>query len=362
MSIWKRQLLGFVCSLIVATTASLTLGTGLAWGAPHQVTVAIDDSFAPLAFRDDAGHLQGLTQELWRLWSSKTGIPVVFMTVPFAEGKRAVLEGRADVIDLITITQERQKELDFSEPYLSLDVAIYYHESISGITDAKSSRGFLVGAIKGHANTKRLMDAGSVNIAYYKNYEDLYRGVANGEVRVFISHTQQAGYFLNQYGLAKEFRASPPIFSLSGHWAVKKGNTALQNDIADGFRQISPAERQAVFDKWLGTPVSGRIPLYLEYAGWLLLTLACLAVLLFVWNRALSLRVAKRTRTLALALEDLKQAQASTVVAQEHLLSVLNAVPDLLIEIDAEGIVIHAHSARETKVGLAPRQLIGKRF
>jgi PAS domain S-box-containing protein len=339
------------------------LGWNAAWAAVAPIIVTVDDSFAPLVFRDASGELQGLTHELWGLWSTKTGIPVEFRVKPFPQGKQAVLDGEVDVIDLITPNEERKQQLDFSEPYISLDVAIYYDQSVSGIVDAKSSRGFLIGVVEGHAIAQKLLEAGSVNLKYYKNYEALYQGVANGEIRLFCSHEQQAGYYLNRYGLIDQFRRSPPIFSLSGHWAVKKGNTALQRQIADGFSRITQTERQALFDKWLGVPAAqDELPRYLHYAGWLLLALLGISAVLIAWNRQLTSRVGERTRTLSDALDGLLRSQAAAMAAQEHVQSILDAIPDLLVEVDATGTIIEAHSSQDASSGLQNSELIGKRY
>jgi len=362
-SLLLSRLVRLTCCLLVTVLLNGLAGGNAAWAANRPITVTIDDSFAPMFFRDDSGQPQGVARDLWQLWSSKTGIPVEFRVKPFAEGKQAVLDGEVDVIDLITISEERQRELDFSAPYLSLDVAIYFHKSISGIVDAKTSRGFLIGAIEGHYSAQLLQDAGSVHLKYYRNYEALYQGVARGEVLVFCSHAQQAGYYLNRYGIADQFRQSPPISSLSGHWAVKKGNSELLQQIQQGFDRITSAERQAIFDKWLGRPAFDQeLPLYLRYAGRLFLALFGLAALLILWNRQLTSRVAERTRTLSQTLADLEHSRLATVAAQEHLLSILDAVPDFLIEIDATGRIVDAHSARDAGGGLRKDALIGRHY
>lgn len=335
----------------------------VAWAAARPVVVTVDDSFAPLVFRDATGQLQGLTHDLWDLWSAKTGILVEFRVQPFPEGKQAVLDGEVDVIDLITVNEERKRQLDFSDAYMSLDVAIYYDQSVSGIVDARSSRGFLIGVVEGHASAQKLLEAGSVNLKYYKNYEALYQGVANGEIRLFCSHEQQAGYYLNRLGLIDQFRRSPPIFSLSGHWAVRKGNAALRQQIADGFSRITTAERQAVFDKWLGVPAArGELPRYLHYAGWLLLAMLGVSAVLVAWNRLLTARVAERTRTLSDAHDELLRSRSTAMAAQEHVQSILDAIPDLLVEVDATGTIIEAHSSRKASGGLQNAELIGRRY
>ena len=87
----------------------ICLTSGAALAESRAVSVAVDATFPPLVFRDASGELQGLTRELWAMWSKKTGIPVEFKIRDFPQGKQAVLDGELDVIDLITISDERKK-------------------------------------------------------------------------------------------------------------------------------------------------------------------------------------------------------------------------------------------------------------
>lgn len=41
---------------------------------PKSITVVLDDNYPPFAFRNQAGELQGILIDQWRLWTDKTGI------------------------------------------------------------------------------------------------------------------------------------------------------------------------------------------------------------------------------------------------------------------------------------------------
>lgn len=48
--------------------------------------------------------------------------------------------GGADVIDTISRSPAREKIYDFSEPYADLPAMLFFHNSIAGIVDARSSK------------------------------------------------------------------------------------------------------------------------------------------------------------------------------------------------------------------------------
>jgi len=57
-----------------------------------------------------------------------------------------VREGSADVIEVITYTQARAEQYEFSSPYADVDARIFFNRSISGINNEPASmRGFTIG-------------------------------------------------------------------------------------------------------------------------------------------------------------------------------------------------------------------------
>ena len=44
----------------------------------HPLVVTDDKAFPPFAFLDAVGNPRGITIDIWKLWSRKTGIPVKF--------------------------------------------------------------------------------------------------------------------------------------------------------------------------------------------------------------------------------------------------------------------------------------------
>lgn len=62
-----------------------------------SIRIVHPDSSQPFAFLDKTGKPQGMTIDLWRLWSEKTGIDIEFIHGSWKETIRMMQEGRADV-------------------------------------------------------------------------------------------------------------------------------------------------------------------------------------------------------------------------------------------------------------------------
>lgn len=133
--------------LILALTA---LGSGV-HADSGTLRVVTDNNYPPYVFPDSDGNPQGYVVDLWKLWESKTGVAVEFQATNWADAQRALIDGRADVIDMIFRTAVREQLYAFSEPYAKLPVGIYVDASINGIHDVRSMQGFAVGVQKGDA-------------------------------------------------------------------------------------------------------------------------------------------------------------------------------------------------------------------
>ena len=65
---------------------------------PEKITVVDDISYAPFTFMDAKGKPRGITVDLWKLWSQKTGVKVEFQIMEWESALAAVQEGKADVV------------------------------------------------------------------------------------------------------------------------------------------------------------------------------------------------------------------------------------------------------------------------
>lgn len=292
-------LVGWLCGGVLAQTH------------PSTIRVVIDDNYPPYTFRDADGNPQGLLKEKWALWQQKTGITVDFQPMDWALAQAAMVDGKADVIDTIFETEQRRKIYDFSDPYVAIEVPIYFHRSIGGITDAKSLKGFTVGVKDGDACVEYLNARGITELKRYASYEALVKASVAQEVRLLCIDEPAAIYFFNRERAADEFRHTDALYRGEFHWAVRKGQLELKKVVADGFARISPQEMAALQERWLGQRVEVAYwSNWARYGAYALFVLTLLALLLFLWSRTLRRRVHLRTQELSSTVASLEASES----------------------------------------------------
>lgn len=346
---WRRILLSLTAScLLLGSDLPAAQQTPAPPAQPAGLKVlhvVSDENFPPYTYRNSDGGPEGLLIDRWRLWSRKTGVPVEFTLRPWAQALQALQSGQADVIDLIYRTPSREAQYDFSRPYADMPVGIYSHTDILGIHDTATLKGFLIGAQDGDACIEQLQAVGIRTIATYANYEQLIRAAQRQEVKVFCLDEGPARFYLYKLGVDTEFKQSFVLYTGQAHRAVKEGRTEVLNFVEQGMQAISEAEEQALREKWLGSQGGAtQVP---PQAWWAAGTVVVGAGLLLLWNMQLRRRVSARTSALHGALKALQQAHQDTEVARADLAATLEAIPDWLIEFDADGRVVNAFTGRE---------------
>jgi len=209
------------------------------------------------------------------------------------------------VIDTIFDTHERREYLDFTPPYTSIEVPIYFRKEISGIADLKSARGFTVAAKTGDHAAELLKANGVEDVQLFHNYEAIIEAAKEHKTNVFVIDSPPADYYLNKLGIEDEFRHSPPINIGKFHRAVRKGDTALLDTLLKGFAAIGSKELDRINEHWLGRSILSRR--YVTYAGYVALAAILSLAAVLVWNRTLRLRVNRRTEALRQSEEKLLQ-------------------------------------------------------
>ena len=262
----------------------------------QNVTVVSDDNYPPYIFRDSNGVIQGILVDEWKLWEKKTGIKINLIAMDWSKAQEFFLRGNADVIDTIFFTEERAKQYDFTKPYATIDVPVFFHKNLGGIIDIASLQGFTIGVKAGDACIEVLKKQGITSFKEYNSYETIVNAAVNGEIKVFSIDKPPAFYYLYKMNFENEFRYSFNLYTGEFHRAVKKGRTDLLKMVEDGFALINRKEHDGIEKKWMGQPFVR--PVFLRYVLFAFLFAGLLFLVLIFFNITLRRKVRSKTSEL----------------------------------------------------------------
>jgi len=273
----------------------------------QAITVVIDDNYPPYIFRDSKGDIHGILVDEWELWEQKTNIKVNLIAMDWAKAQNWLLNGKADVIDTLFFTEDRAKQYDFSKPYATIEVPIFYHKNLSGIVDISSLHGFSIGVKAGDACIEILNREGINSLQEYNSYESIVQAAVDGQIKVFSIDKPPALYYLYKMNFENEFRQAFTLYSGEFHRAVKKGRTELLRVVEEGFALISDREHSTINNKWMGESLSR--PEYLRYILFSFLIAGMLFLALIFFNVTLRRKIRLKTMELQDVVNRLQQSE-----------------------------------------------------
>ena len=103
-----------------------------------ELRVGMDLSYPPFETINEKGEPTGISVEIAKALGQKLGLPVRIEAMPFTGLIPSLQSGRVDcVISSMTETPERRKNIDFSDPYLTIGLAMLVGKSaeITSVAD-----------------------------------------------------------------------------------------------------------------------------------------------------------------------------------------------------------------------------------
>lgn len=103
-----------------------------------KLVVGVDDTFAPMGFRDENNELVGFDIDLANAIGEYLGVEIEFQTIEWSMKEMELNQGNIDLIwNGYTITEERKEKVNFTKPYLnnSQVVAVMADSGIETLAD-----------------------------------------------------------------------------------------------------------------------------------------------------------------------------------------------------------------------------------
>jgi polar amino acid transport system substrate-binding protein len=217
--------------ILAAFVVALFSVPGFAQG--KKLVVAMDTTFPPMELVNDNKEIVGFDVDLMNEISKLAGFPVEFKSVSWDGIFAGIDSGAYDIIaSSVTITDERQKTKDFSEPYLNAGQVLVLLADNNKDTKLSDFVGRNVGA---QVNTTGSMEVDKIKGAKLKAYDDIalsFDDLINKRVEAVVIDGPVASLYLQNPKFKGKIKVvGEPMTSENYGIVVKKGNKALLDKI-----------------------------------------------------------------------------------------------------------------------------------
>jgi polar amino acid transport system substrate-binding protein len=205
-----------------------------------ELVVGMEMSFPPFEMLDSSGQPSGVSVDLARAMGQYLNRPIRFENIPFDGLIPSLKTGKIDVIiSSLTMTEDRKKSIDFSDPYLKMGLAILANikSDIQSINDVDKP-GRNVAVKKGTtANIYAMQHFKNAKVLVFNDESACAIEVGQGKADCFIY--DQISVFQNWKRHQDRTRAILQPFEQE-EWAmgIRKGNDDLRQQINDFIKQF----------------------------------------------------------------------------------------------------------------------------
>lgn len=178
----RQCLVGISAVLLVSACGSKESDSG------KTLKVATDPAFAPFESKGPDGQLVGFDIELMKAAGKSAGLTVEFQSLPF-DGIIPALQANTvnAAISAMTITPERAKTVDFSNPYFKAGLAIAVRQSDTKLTSLESLENKKIAAQIGTTGATKAKSIPGAQVRTFDSAPLALQELANGNVDAVIN-------------------------------------------------------------------------------------------------------------------------------------------------------------------------------
>ncbi|MSN25349.1 MAG: transporter substrate-binding domain-containing protein [Geobacter sp.] len=240
----------------IATTAALLAAMSLtALAAPKSIKVATDATWPPMEMVDTNKKIVGFDIDFLNAVAKEAGLKVEFKNTAW-DGIFAGLESdRFDaIISSVTITEERKKKYDFSDPYIQIGQILVVPKADAHSKKISDLKGKKLGAQIGTTGAFEIKKNDGVELKTYDEIGLAFEDMAAGRISGVVCDEPTAAHFaLQKKEYAAKFKIVGDAFTHEGYGiTVKKGNTALVAQLNKGIKAVKAKKiDEQLRKKWL---------------------------------------------------------------------------------------------------------------
>lgn len=244
----KRSLLFALIGLLVVSVASISCSQ-----APEKIRVATNATYPPFTYVDkQTGQLVGFDINLMNLIAEKENLQVEFIKVnyqPLLEGMALGLYDAA--ISAISITEARQKDMLFSQPYFVSGHVVTVFIENNTITGKDSLVGKVVGVEPGSTSAASVSEMQGVIAKYYVDFPAAFDDLMNGKIDAVVSDNTIASLYVTNYPDKLKI-AGEPFTQENYGIAVARNKPELLGKINAGLAALkAEGVLEELIQKWI---------------------------------------------------------------------------------------------------------------
>ena len=288
-----------------------------------MIIVGGDRDYPPYEFMDSTGHPSGYNVELTRAIAEVMGMNVEFRLGGWSELRTALQAGQVDVLQGMSWSEERGREVDFSLPHTIVNHAVFSRKDSPLINSLDEIKGKKIAVHRsGIMHDFLVRQKFPAELVLTATPADALRLLAAGKTDYAIVAIVPGMYLIRELKLTNLI---PAIRNVATHrycYAVEKGNGELLSRFNEGLAILrKTGQYETIYNKWLGVLDPDRVQwkTVARQAAVVVVPLLLLLGGFALWSRLLHRQVALRTADLTREITERRYAEEELRLNQQSL-------------------------------------------
>jgi polar amino acid transport system substrate-binding protein len=222
----------------------------------EELIMGLDDTFAPMGFRDEDGNLVGFDVDLADEVSKRIGVTIKFQPIDWSMKETELNAGNIDLIwNGYTITPERQEKVAFTKPYLEnsqiivtlADSDINTKADLTGKNVTVQAESSALDAI----NSEPEVAASFASLVEFSTNNEAFSDLESGRSDALVVDEVNARYYMKQVGEEKYKVLEEDFGDEEYGIGLRKEDTELLKKINDAMDEMKKdGTYDAIYAKW----------------------------------------------------------------------------------------------------------------
>ncbi|MFD1928058.1 transporter substrate-binding domain-containing protein [Sporosarcina siberiensis] len=218
------------------------------------LNVAFEGTYPPFNFLNDKDEFQGFDVDISNEIAKRLGVEAKFIATKW-DGLIGGL--KADKFDVIigqmTVTEERKKSVDFTDPYVITGSVLITREDNTDITKLEDIKGKKVGVGGGTTFEEVAKSVEGADVKLYKAMSDYVQDLANKRLDVIINDQLLISYNIKEQSLPLKIASEIVNVDEIG-MAINKGNEDFVIKMNETLSEMKEdGTYKEIYKKWFGT-------------------------------------------------------------------------------------------------------------
>lgn len=287
----------------------------------RTIIVGGDRDYPPYEFLDQNGRPAGYNVDLTRAIAEIMGMKVEFRLGAWSEMLSALKSGRVDVLQGISWSEKRARQIDFTPPHTIVYHAIFARRDSPPAGSLDELRGKKVALHRDGIMHEYLAERGyGKDLVLTPTPADALRLLAAGECDYAVVAMVPGMYIIRENRLTNLVPVARSIAAQRYGYAVRQGDAELLARFSEGLAILKKTgQYDAIHARWLGVlePQPLRWRDTVKYIAVVVVPLLLILGGTVLWSHSLRRQVAQRTESLSRALEEVQLNQQQLVQADK---------------------------------------------